>query len=397
MTYKNPQRSNIYQVERLALIGVSHRRGGAAALEAWQNRFETPDFQRLGLQEWVPLVTCNRWELITVLPEGMNVAEARARLTPPGQSVRPYAFVGDGALEQLSRVAASLDSLNPGEDQIMAQVRSAFSAAQALGTTGKTTVFAFHTALRIAKKVRRDIDLAPLHTSLFSLARPQLERSLAPGDRVAVLGAGEMGTLAAKSLAENKNVQLTIVNRTPERAAQLGKHLGVESLSLAEFLAAPPPLDALVCALSAGDVVDERVLEKLPSLKTIVDLGVPRNLKAGAARGLCVLDVDTLQAAGQLRRTELTDKLARAERLIQGELELALTEWTERQLGPSIKKLRDWYLDTIGDSLPAADAAKLAHKFAHVPVKGLRAVARAYGLGAAKVFLDETGLNDEVE
>ena len=176
MTYENPQRSNIYEVERLALIGVSHRRGGAVALEAWQRSFETPDFGRLGLQEWVPLVTCNRWDLVTVLPAGMNVTEARAQLTPPGSQVRPYAFVGDGALEQLSRVAASLDSLNPGEDQIMAQVRTAFSAAQALGTTGKTTVFAFHTALRIAKKVRRDIDLAPLHTSLFSLARPQLER-----------------------------------------------------------------------------------------------------------------------------------------------------------------------------------------------------------------------------
>ena len=383
-------------MERLALIGVSHRRGGAAALEAWQRGFKAADFERYGLEEWVPLVTCNRWDLVTVLPAGMNVAEARAQLTPPGSGVRPYAFVGDGALEQLSRVAASLDSLNPGEDQIMAQVREAFSAAQALGTTGKTTMFAFHTALRIAKKVRRDVDLAPLRTSLFSLARPQLERSLAPGDRIAVLGAGEMGTLAAKSLAENKNLHLTIVNRTPERAAQLGKHLGVESLSLAEFLASPPPLEALVCALSAGDVVDEAVLEKLPTLKTIVDLGVPRNLKAGAARGVCVLDVDTLQAAGHMRRTAMTDKLARAERLIQDELELARVEWTERQLGPSIKRLRDWYLETIGDSLPAADAAKLAHKFAHVPIKGLRAVAREYGLEAAKVFLEETGLNDRV-
>ena len=385
-------------MERLALIGVSHRRGGAAALEAWQTRFDAPDaFARSGLEEWVSIVTCNRCDLVTVLPPGSSVAEVRALLSLPGHSVRPYAFVGDGALEQLCRVAASLDSLNPGEDQIMAQVRTAFSAAQARGVTGKTTMFAFHTALRIAKKVRRDIDLAPLHTSLFSLARPELERNLAPGSYVAVLGAGEMGTLAAKTLAENKDLKLTIVNRTPERARQLGQHLGVASLSLADFLASPPRVDALVCALSVGDVIDEEVLEKLPNLKTIVDLGVPRNLKAGAARGIPVLDVDTLQAAGQVRRTELTDKLARAERIIQDELELARTEWTERQLGPAIKKLRDWYLDTLGDSLPLEDAAKLAHKFAHVPVKGLRAVAREYGLDAAKVFLAETGLNDEVE
>ena len=134
-------------------------------------------------------------------------------------------------------------------------------------------------------------------------------------------------------------------------------------------------------------------MRKLPDLKLIVDLGIPRNLRVGTAKpGTHVLDVDTLQEAGRERRAALTEKLAKAEQVVQAELEAALNEWTERQLGPSIKKLREWYLDTIGDTLPAEDAAKLAHKFAHVPIKGLRAVAREHGLDAAKTFLAETGL-----
>ncbi|MDQ3458945.1 MAG: NAD(P)-binding domain-containing protein [Deinococcota bacterium] len=390
-------------MERLALIGVSHRRGGAAALEAWQRDLGAhapSDLLARGFAEAVTLSTCNRFDLVVVLPAGMPVDEARHRLSPAEMDwVRPYAYLGEAALEHIIRVAASLESLNPGEDQIVAQVREAFALAQAVGSTGPVTSFAFSTALRIAKRVRRQVALAPMNTSLFSLARPELERHLPEGRaRVAVVGAGEMGALAAKALACRPATELVIVNRRAERAEQLARHLGVKGLALSDFLAAPPELDALICATPVKDLIDERVLARLPELKIAVDLGVPRNVEAEAAsaRGLLVLDVDSLQDVGQRRRQALTAKLAEAEAIIQHDLEAAMLEWTERQLGPSIKRLRELYLATIlatvGDSLAEDEAARLAHKFARVPIKGLRAVAREHGLEAARTFLDETGL-----
>ncbi|ADI13368.1 NAD(P)-binding domain-containing protein [Truepera radiovictrix] len=389
-------------MERLALIGVSHRRGGAAALEAWQAAFKPPysELAGLGFAEWVPIVTCNRWDVVVALPKTMDVAQARALLTPTGQLCRPYAYTGDGALEQLTRIAASLDSLNPGEDQIMAQVRSAFAAAQAAGSTGPLTSFAFHTALRIAKKVRREVALAPLKTSLFSLARPDLLRALPQGGSVAVLGAGEMGSLAAKTLASEPGFDLLIVNRSAPRARQLARHLGARSSSLEAFLAAPPPVDALVCATPVRALIDPLLVQRLPELKLIIDLGVPRNVHPEVieASRVRVLDVDTLQAAGRTRREALQEKLAAAEVILQEALEGALEAWTERQLGPSIQRLRQLYLattlDALGDGVGSEEAARLAHRFAHVPVKGLRAVARTYGLEAAQMFLAEAGLGE---
>jgi glutamyl-tRNA reductase len=386
-------------VERLALIGVSHRRGGASALEAWQGAFGGNRHAALasqGFSEYVLVETCNRWDLVLHLPSKMTIGEARGRLTPTGQQNKPYAYRAEGALEQLTRIAASLDSLNPGEDQIMAQVREAYAQARAHSTTGPVTSFTFDTALRIAKRVRREVSLAPINTSLFSLARPALERHLSPGRGVAVLGAGSMGTLAAKSLSTLAGVDLTIVNRNPERARQLAKHLSANHLSLAEFLENPIPITALVCTTPVKNLVDDGVVRQLPGLELVVDLGIPRNLDPAAVDGLRieVLDVDTLQSAGQRRRETLVEKLAQAEEIVHRELETALAEWAERQLGPSIKRLREWYLETIGDMLPPDEAAKLAHKFAHVPIKGLRAVAREHGLEAAKTFLDETGLSE---
>jgi glutamyl-tRNA reductase len=386
-------------VDRLALIGVSHRRGGAAALEAWQNTFdpaqEVP--RQAGFAEWVPIITCNRCDLVVALPKGMDALQARQTLAANAPEFRPYAYTGDGALEQLTRIATSLDSLNPGEDQIMAQVRSAFAAAQAAGSTGPTTHFAFQTALKIAKKVRREVALAPLNTSLFSLARPELERHLPQGGTVAVIGAGEMGALAAKSLAAQAGMELTIVNRSVERARQLAKHLGVKSSSLEAFLAAPPAVDALVCATPVRGFIDRTLVQRLPGLKLIIDLGVPRNVHSEVLElpELSVLDIDTLQDAGRQRRETLTGRLAEAEALMQRELEIALENWAERQLGPSIAKLRQQYLLTVQMTLPhvpAEEAERLAHRFAHVPVQGLRAVARTHGFEAAQTFLDEAGL-----
>jgi len=379
-------------------MGVSHRRGGARALEAYQQAYAGEGgglLRRAGLREFVPIVTCNRWDVAMVLPEGLEVEDVRRRLALDGQQ-RPYAFMADGALEQLARVASSLDSLNPGEDQIMRQVREAYTAAQRAGSTGATTAFAFETALRVAKRVRREVALAPVNASLFSLARPELEPLLPPGSAVAVLGAGEMGALAARSLAELSGVRVVVANRTAERAAAVARRSGAEAMALSSFLGDPPDVTALVCATPVRHLADAVLLGRMPSLKLAVDLGIPRNVDPAAARrrGVRVLDVDGLQAAGRERRSELSGKLAEAERIVRLELDEAVRAWTERQLGPSIRRLRALYLDTIGDALPPEAAERLAHKFAHVPVKGLRALAREHGLDAARTFLSEAGLSD---
>ena len=384
------------------LIGVSYRRGGAAAVELWQQRFDEETLARIGFDVFVRIATCNRWELVVQLPDGLDVDAARRLLTVPGEA-RPYAYVGEAALEHLAMVASSLDSLNPGEDQIMQQLREAYREAR--GSSSSLLGFAFDTALRIAKRVRREVDLAPVNTSLFSLARPEVEAILAAGDRAVVIGAGDMGGLAAKVLADREGVRLTVVNRDLERARRVAEPLRAEARSLGDFMADPGPVRVLVCATPVHHLIDTPLLARLTGLKLAVDLGLPRNVDPQAARevGVRVLDVDALQEAGQRRRRALGKKLAVAKGLVLEELELALAAWNERQLAPSIRALQNWIAETITNTmdelaaeglqtLSPEDRARLARRVAHVPVKGLRALAREFGPEAARVFLAETGL-----
>ncbi len=386
------------------LIGVSFRRGGTAAVETWQQHFDEDALSRSGFDTFVRIATCNRWEVVLQLPEGLDVDAARRLLTVPG-GARPYAYVGEAALEHLALVASSLDSLNPGEDQIVQQIREAYREAQARGSSSSSLSFAFDTALRIAKRVRREVDLAPVNTSLFSLARPDLEAILAPGDGAVVVGAGDMGGLAAKVLAELEGVRLTVINRDLERARRVAEPLRAEARSLTDFLADPGDVRVLVCATPVRHLVGGSLLARLSGLELAVDLGLPPNVDPQAARtlGIRLLDIDALEEAGKRRRKLLGAKLATAEGFVLEELELALAAWNERQLAPSIRALQDWIGETIANAmdemaaeglqtLNQEDRERLARRVAHVPVKGLRALARAYGPEAARVFLAETGL-----
>ncbi len=381
-------------MERLALIGTSQRRQGTKALEAWtawlQQAWPSPQ-----VPEGVPLLTCNRAELVLALPPGLSLETLRQELLPPGLP-RGYAFVGEAALEHLCRVAASLDSLNPGEDQIMQQVRQAFEEARQKGTVGPLTSFAFQQALRTAKRVRREVPLAPAQTSLFSLARPELEARLPTPARVAVLGVGQMGRLAAVSLAENPQIRLLLVNRNLGKAQALAAELGAEAMELEAFLKAPPPLDGLVAATPVEHLIGPAFLQGQPGLRVVVDLGLPQNVAPLEGHPAHLLNLEALRRLGEARRARLQAHLAQAERIIAEELEKALAAWAERAIAPAIQSLRAAYRRTleeaVGELLEPELLERLAHRFAHFPVKGLRGLARKHGAGAALDFLQAAGL-----
>ncbi len=371
-------------------------------MEAYEHAFVAkPVAERLasvGVVAYLTLQTCNRVDVVCVRPANLPLAALRTALSADGPARRPYAYAGEAALEQLARVAASLDSLNPGEDQVMRQVRDALAEARAAGRVDATLSFAVDAALRVARGVRREVALAPRDTSLFSLARPEIEAALADAGerpRALVLGAGEMAALAVRSLATQPGLRLAVVNRDPERARVLADEHGAEHRSLTDAVREPQDAEVLVSAIGGGRRVDARWLTHMPSLRLAVDLGIPRTIDGAAARerGVRVLDVDGLKAAGEARRTSLEARLAEAERQLRAGVEAEMRAWAERSLAPSIRALQRWLLSTLEDALPPEVARRLARRLAFVPVKGLRAVAREHGVAAARTFLAETGLD----
>lgn len=380
-------------MKRLALLGVSQRRHGPARLAEWHERHHNLDLtSTYGLEHHVTLVTCNRWEVVASLPQESDLGALRAALQA-GDDKPPYAYVGDAAVERLMRIAAGLDSLNPGEDQIMQQVRHAYLRARDAGRINHALSFAFERSLQAAKRIRRTVALAPVNTSLFSLARPRLETLHDAGAKHAlVIGAGDMGQLAARSLA-SIGYRVDLANRHAGRGQTAAKALNARFLPLADVLQQPRHYDAVVTATPAKDLVPGHALKQTQAA-VVIDLGMPRNVNPSDTGGVELIDAAHLEKMGRTRRASIEAELGRAERLLLTELDEAMDEWNERQLGPSIVKMKERMRITLEERLGKDDADRLVGRLVHDPIKGLRAIAREHGVDVARTYLQETGIQE---
>jgi glutamyl-tRNA reductase len=155
----------------------------------------------------------------------------------------------------------------------------------------------------------------------------------------------------------------------------------------------------LVTATSVEDLITEDFLKSQKNLRVIADLGLPRNVVPKIPKQTVLIDLEKMQDLGEVRRKHIENCLAKAEVLIQEELDLALGEWAERQLGQAIVQLRLYYHQTlehiVGERLEPAELNRLANRFAHIPIKGLRGLAKQHGLHVAESFLKEAGLEWE--
>ena len=176
------------------------------------------------------LSTCNRCELYWAGPHDYeswfrDLARARG-VTLTGELMRSD---GAEAVRHLFTVTAGLDSQILGETEILGQVRRAFDAARAAGTTTRDMDAIFSAALTAGRRVRRETMLGR-HPASVSSAAVELAASAwggTIGDRpVVVLGAGEAAEGVLRALQLQGASRVALVNRHPARAAMLASAWG---------------------------------------------------------------------------------------------------------------------------------------------------------------------------
>ena len=138
-----------------------------------------------------------------------------------------YRLHDEAAALHAFRVAAGLDSMVPGEGEILGQVRAAYEA----GVTGPVLDRLFRQALYAGKKVRAETAISESPTSVASAAAALAQQVFGnlEGCAVVVVGAGETGELTARNLAKRGGRIVAVVNRGEERSAALARRFGAEA------------------------------------------------------------------------------------------------------------------------------------------------------------------------
>jgi glutamyl-tRNA reductase len=253
------------------------------------------------VEEAFALQTCNRFEAYVVTDDESTGRAILADFAPDAAGHAAVEMGHEESLRHLLRVAAGLESLVLGEDQILGQVRDAYQTAVEADAIGPMLDDAVTKAIHVGERARTETAINDGAVSVGSAAVELLgeHRDLAAANGL-VVGAGEMGAIAAHALADVGVETLYVVNRSPERAVDLAAkvdHDDARGLGLDALDAALAAADAVVSATgSQGHVLDADDLADTGAL--VVDIAQPRDVSpaADALDGVTVYDMSALES-----------------------------------------------------------------------------------------------------
>jgi glutamyl-tRNA reductase len=312
-----------------------------------------------GLREFAILNTCNRVEFYGVADEPGVAARVQAAFCRR-QQFDEAAFArhrvslhGPQTVRHLLEVAAGLDSQLVGETEIFGQVKEAYAAAQARGSTGPVLNRVFQKAFQAAKHVRTHTAISTGQVSVANVA-VELARDifgdLAPA-RVLLVGAGEIGEKTARAFQSRGAGSFSVASRRLERAMELADGLGAFALP---FWLVPVKLgdfDIVVCATSApGAVVPAGAVQaamrrRAARPQLFIDLALPRDVDTavGELPNVYLYNLDDLAKIASENRAAREAELSRGRALLD---ERATRLWQD--IGPRLAP---------GTPAPAGEAA----------------------------------------
>jgi glutamyl-tRNA reductase len=367
-------------VSEILTLGISHKTAPVEVRE--RLALGERDAERLlrdltshaEVQEAVAISTCNRTELYLVATDPVQAeADALARLATRA-GIRPtelaqivYTPRNCDAARQLYRVASGLESMIVGEAEVQGQVRRAYELALAAGTTGPLTNRLFRAALEAGKRVRTQTGIGRERVSVSTVA-VQLARQ-AVGElahrSVVVIGAGETSERTAQALADEGVTTIFIANRHADRARALAARFGGTVGSLDELPARLIEADIVVASTASPHsligveeielVMQERGRRPL----VLIDIAVPRDIEpeCGDIEGVALYDIDDLQAVVARNLEVRASERARAEAVVEDEIQRFARWMAQLDVLPTIAALREHGIGIV-DQVLAENAGR---------------------------------------
>jgi glutamyl-tRNA reductase len=405
----------------IVLVGISHHQAPVelrerAALDR-ERAAELAATLAGGRSEAVCLSTCNRTELY-LADESAEAAEkkAEAALLALESKLGPalYRLRDEDAALHLFRVAAGLDSMIPGEGEILGQVRAAYES----GTTGPLLDRLFRQAVQAGRKARSQTAIGENPASVSSAAAALAEQVFGDlkGRSVLVVGAGKVGELAIRSLVSRGATIAFVANRTGQRAEALTDRFGGEALPLERIEEELVRADVVLSSTSAQGWVltREQVERALPGRKGralfLIDLAVPRDLDPAIHEldGCYLYDIDDLEAvvaetlAGRQREADRAETIVAQEanrfRAWQASLDVvpAITSLRARAEEIRDAELSRAKLNDAERRAAESVTAAVLNKLLHLPtIRMKQAAAAADGVIYADAVRHLFGLEDE--
>lgn len=339
----------------LAIAGISHHTAHVAALEAFRflNEGELLRSAAERFKGVLLLQTCNRVEVI-VQGEAAALSDFLLERERHGFFVRE----GTDALRHLFELAAGVDSMIVGEDQIIGQLKKALADAQAATTSSNLLEICINKAVHVGIEVRKRTEINRGAVSVGSAAVLLAESQLGTleGRHILVIGSGEMGRLVAQALAAKHLTAMYVANRTYGRAKVLADKIGGKAVRLSELYHYITLSDVVIsCTSAPHPVIHTRDLKQAmkarcwpvdghPHQLIMIDIAQPRDVEEGAEAidGVRLFTIDNLRTINEQTMNNRKAEAERARQFIEDELILFLRQLNRKTADDILASLHSW-------------------------------------------------------
>jgi glutamyl-tRNA reductase len=274
-------------IENLFVTGINFKKAdiasrGLFSLDREKKSIFLKAAKENGFQGLIILNTCNRCEIY-----GIGSVETAEKLLceVTGQSyisLQDLKFTkrSTEAIEHIFKVAAGLDSMIIGDNEILGQFREACRESKHYNLLGAFFERMANTGIQTSKDIKTRTGISNGTMSVSFAAVQIIRERFANSNQnmmTLLIGTGQFGTKVAHNLKTYfPEIQLTVSNRNFQKAENLAQKIEVSCLLFDEIQKKAADFDIIIICVDSGErILNRAALEK--SNKTLVlDLSVPR-------------------------------------------------------------------------------------------------------------------------
>ncbi|MFL2570072.1 MAG: glutamyl-tRNA reductase [Flavobacteriales bacterium] len=293
--------------------------------------------------------TCNRTQ---VFANNTNIHQLKQKFIKYSgkqkDNFEKYGFIlqGDEAIQNLFEVSTGIDSQILGDLQIFSQVKEGVEIAKKNDCINSHMDRLLQFVFQANKEVQSFTNISKGAASVAHAAVLKIRQKtehLRKDKKILVFGTGEIGQRTLENLNSQTKAQITIVNRTLEKAQEIAKTQKVNFAHIESLVKEIAKADVVVVATSSKEyTINEEHIADLYSEKLFIDLSVPRNIdpKIASNQYIKLVDMDQLNAEADKTLDKRKKDIPKAKTIINLH-KLEFKDWSKlHNLGPTIKNLK---------------------------------------------------------
>ena len=301
-----------------------------------------------GIESLIVTSTCNRTEIYGFAQHPFQLikllCENSQGTIEEFQKVA-YIYKNQEAISHVFRVGTGLDSQILGDFEIISQLKIGFIQSKNHGLVNNFLERLVNSVIQASKKIKTDTNISSGATSVSFASVQYIIKNVQDisNKNILLFGTGKIGRNTCENLVKHtKHEQITLINRTKDKAEKLAKKLNLIVKDYADLQLELQKADVVVVATGAQNPTIDKTILNLKKPLLILDLSIPKNVNENVnlIDGVTLIHLDHLSLITDETLENRKLHIPAAELIIE-EIKEEFIAWTkQRKFVPTIHALK---------------------------------------------------------